>query len=180
MPIAWRRAGAADGSPSRVRSTEDFFALAERAPEPAFFGTWRQRRSDPSPPAMNKQQPPRPGPAGGDRAAIVLGLARRLRIPSLTERHDSTVVMGLFAFVNELIAIGAMAAVAFTTGEPFVFPSLGPTAFLVFYTPLLPLLRRETRSWGTSSALPPATCPSSPLGSRTRHRRSRPASPVGE
>lgn len=71
-------------------------------------------------------------------AAIVLGLARRLRIPSLTERHDSTGVMGLFAFLNGLIAIGAMAAVAFTTGEPFVFPSLGPTAFLLFYAPLLP------------------------------------------
>ena len=31
-----------------------------------------------------------------------------------------------------------MAAVAFATNEPFVFPSLGPTAFLLFYTPLLP------------------------------------------
>ena len=31
-----------------------------------------------------------------------------------------------------------MALVAFVTGEPFVFPSLGPTAFLLFYTPLLP------------------------------------------
>lgn len=71
-------------------------------------------------------------------AAIVFGLARRARIPSLTERHDSTLVLGLFAFVNGLIAIGAMAAVAFATSEPFVFPSLGPTAFLLFYTPLLP------------------------------------------
>src|SRR5690606_2091028 len=75
---------------------------------------------------------------GGDMAAIVFGLARRLRVTSLTERHDSTVVLGLFAFVNGLIAIGAMAAVAYATREPFVFPSLGPTAFLLFYTPLLP------------------------------------------
>ena len=71
-------------------------------------------------------------------SAIVFGLARRFRIPTLTERHDSTTVMGLFALVNGLIAIGAMAAVAFATGEPFVFPSLGPTAFLLFYTPMLP------------------------------------------
>jgi CBS-domain-containing membrane protein len=71
-------------------------------------------------------------------AAIVFGLARRLRIPALTKRHSSTFVLGLFAFVNGLIAIGVMAFVAFATGEPFVFPSLGPTAFLLFYTPLLP------------------------------------------
>jgi CBS-domain-containing membrane protein len=71
-------------------------------------------------------------------AAIVFGLARRMRVPALTERHNSTLVLGLFAFVNGLIAIGAMAFVAFVTGEPFVFPSLGPTAFLLFYTPLLP------------------------------------------
>ena len=84
------------------------------------------------------EEPPRPGPVGGDMAAIVFGLARRARVPSLTERHSSTFVLGLFAFVNGLIAIGAMAFVAFVTDEPFVFPSLGPTAFLLFYTPLLP------------------------------------------
>ena len=82
--------------------------------------------------------PERPGPIGGDMAAIVFGLARRFRVPTLTERHDSTAVMGFFALINGLIAIGAMAAVAFATGEPFVFPSLGPTAFLLFYTPMLP------------------------------------------
>ena len=71
-------------------------------------------------------------------AAIVFGLARRARLSSLVERHDSTAVLGLFAFVNGLIAIGTMAFVAYVTGEPFVFPSLGPTAFLLFYTPLQP------------------------------------------
>lgn len=71
-------------------------------------------------------------------AAIVFGLAARLRLPALTDRHDSTVVLAVFAFVNGLIAIGVMAFVAFVTDEPFVFPSLGPTAFLLFYTPLLP------------------------------------------
>jgi CBS-domain-containing membrane protein len=83
-------------------------------------------------------EPPRPGPIGGDMAAIVFGLARRARLTSLTERHSSTFVLGLFAFVNGLVAIGAMALVALATGEPFIFPSLGPTAFLLFYTPMLP------------------------------------------
>lgn len=40
--------------------------------------------------------------------------------------------MSLFTFVNGLIAIGVMAAIGFATGEPFIFPSLGPTAFLLF------------------------------------------------
>jgi CBS-domain-containing membrane protein len=70
-------------------------------------------------------------------AAIVFGLARRARLTALVERHNSTFVLGLFALVNGLIAIGIMAAVAWVTGEPFVFPSLGPTAFLLFYTPML-------------------------------------------
>jgi CBS-domain-containing membrane protein len=47
------------------------------------------------------------------------------------------VVLAVFAFVNGLIAIGVMSLIAFVTSEPFVFPSLGPTAFLLFYTPLL-------------------------------------------
>ena len=68
--------------------------------------------------------------------SIVLGLARRLRVPALIERHSSTSVMGLFAMINGIISIGIMAAAAWATGSPFVFPSLGPTAFLFFYTPL--------------------------------------------
>jgi CBS domain-containing membrane protein len=68
--------------------------------------------------------------------SVVLGLARRLRVPALIERHSSTSVMGLFAMVNGIISIGIMAVAAWATGSPFVFPSLGPTAFLFFYTPL--------------------------------------------
>lgn len=71
-------------------------------------------------------------------AAIVWGLARRFRIPALTKRHDHTNLMGLFAGVNGLIAIAVMSGVAWATGQPFIFPSLGPTAFLLFYTPTNP------------------------------------------
>ena len=76
-----------------------------------------------------------PGPIGGQMNAVVLGLARRLRIPALVARHSSTRVMGLFALVNGVVSIGLMAAAAWVTGSAFVFPSLGPTAFLLFYTP---------------------------------------------
>lgn len=83
-------------------------------------------------------KPRRPGPIGGDMATIVFGLAERARIPQLVKRHDSTTILGLFAFVNGLVAIAIMSAVALVTGAPFVFPSLGPTAFLLFYTPMQP------------------------------------------
>lgn len=65
-------------------------------------------------------------------------LAHRLRIPVLIERHSSTSVMGAFALINGVISIGVMAAVAWVTGSTFIFPSLGPTAFLLFYTPTQP------------------------------------------
>jgi len=71
-------------------------------------------------------------------ASIVFGLAERARVPSLIRRHDSTTVLGLFAFVNGVLSIGLMSVAALITGAPFIFPSLGPTAFLLFYTPTLP------------------------------------------
>ena len=86
----------------------------------------------------SRARPIGPGPIGGDMSAIIWGLSRRFRIPVLVRRHDDTTVMGLFAGVNGLIAIGVMSAVAWATGHPFVFPSLGPTAFLLFYTPTNP------------------------------------------
>ncbi|MCZ7531511.1 MAG: HPP family protein [Acidimicrobiia bacterium] len=90
-------------------------------------------------PTTDPDEPPqRPGPIGGDMAAIIHGLSRRWRIPALTARHSNTAVMGLFAFVNGVISIGLMAAAALVTGAPFIFPSLGPTAFLLFYTPMVP------------------------------------------
>src|SRR3546814_19595260 len=71
-------------------------------------------------------------------AAAVGGLLGRFRLTRLAERHDSALVMGAFAFVNGCLGIAVMSAVALATGSPFVFPSLGPTAFLHFYTAMAP------------------------------------------
>jgi CBS domain-containing membrane protein len=77
-------------------------------------------------------------PIGGRMSDVVLGLGNRLRLKPLTERFNSVAVLGLFAFVNGLVSIGLMSLVALLTQQPFVFPSLGPTAFLLFYTPTQP------------------------------------------
>ncbi len=82
--------------------------------------------------------PVRPGPIGGDMAAVLWGVARRFQLPALEERHSRIWVLGLFALVNGLVSIAIMACVAVVTRAPFIFPSLGPTAFLLFYAPTTP------------------------------------------
>lgn len=88
--------------------------------------------------ASDRTGPDRPGPIGGDINAVLHGLGTRFRVPALVERHSSTTVMGAFALVNGVISIGIMSAAAVLTGQPLIFPSLGPTAFLLFYTPTAP------------------------------------------
>lgn len=59
-------------------------------------------------------------------------------MPALLGRHRRREVVGAFAFVNGLLSIGLISAAAWITGQPFVLPSLGPIAFLLFYSPLTP------------------------------------------
>ena len=66
------------------------------------------------------------------------GRVDRLRLTSLMERYPDRAVMGSFAFLNGLLTIGILAVLAMTTDTPSLFPSLGPTAFLLFSTPMLP------------------------------------------
>jgi CBS-domain-containing membrane protein len=63
---------------------------------------------------------------------------RRLQLSRLTERPSSVPWLAIYSFVNGCISIGIMAVAAFLSDAAFVFPSLGPTAFLFFYTPLAP------------------------------------------
>lgn len=79
-----------------------------------------------------------PGPIGGEMVHVLRGLAHRLQLPVLIEHHSRLWILGLFALVNGLLSIGLMAAAALATGAPFIFPSLGPTAFLLFYSPTQP------------------------------------------
>ncbi|AKF03252.1 HPP family protein [Sandaracinus amylolyticus] len=57
---------------------------------------------------------------------------------ALLERFPERTVWAGFVFVAGFAAIAALAAVARATGSPFIFPSLGATAFLHFTTPLAP------------------------------------------
>ena len=45
--------------------------------------------------------------------------------------------VGCLCLRNGFITIGLLALLALVTGSPFVFPSLGPTAYLFFFSPLM-------------------------------------------
>ena len=89
-------------------------------------------------PTTGRGAKPPPAPIGGELVHVLRGLAHRLQIPFLVAHHSRVWILGLFAFVNGVLSIGLMAAAAVATGAPFIFPSLGPTAFLLFYTPTQP------------------------------------------
>jgi len=77
-------------------------------------------------------------PLGGEMSDILRGVFSRGRLPWLLAHHSQVGVLALFSFINGCLSIGLMAALAVLTGSPFIFPSLGPTAFLFFYTPSAP------------------------------------------
>jgi CBS domain-containing membrane protein len=95
-------------------------------------------QADKTPPIRFVPRIDREHPIGGEMSDIVRGLFRHVRLPWLTQRYARTPVLAIFSFINGCISIGLMAALALITGSPFIFPSLGPTAFLFFYTPRAP------------------------------------------
>ena len=70
--------------------------------------------------------------------AVAHALLSRLRLTRLLARFPGRFIWALFMFVNGFITIAILAGVAMVSHSPFVFPSLGPTAILLFYTPLSP------------------------------------------
>jgi CBS-domain-containing membrane protein len=61
-----------------------------------------------------------------------LHLSRRLR------RFPPLLVCASFAFVNGFIAVAILAGLTVVSHTPFVFPSVGPTAFLLYFMPTAP------------------------------------------
>ncbi|HVA62264.1 MAG TPA: HPP family protein [Terriglobales bacterium] len=69
---------------------------------------------------------------------VVRSLLARLQLSHLLERFPERPLWALFVFVNGFISLGIMAAVGMLLHTPDIFPSLGPTAFLFFFTPSSP------------------------------------------
>ncbi len=77
-------------------------------------------------------------PIGGEMSDVLGGILKRARLPWLLQHHSQVPVLAFFSFINGCISIGLMSALAVLTSSPLIFPSLGPTAFLFFYTPTAP------------------------------------------
>lgn len=71
--------------------------------------------------------------AGADH---ILSLLRRFRLNWLLQHFPERLVRSIYVFVNGFITIAVLALLALVTRNPFVFPSLGPTAYLLFFSPL--------------------------------------------
>ncbi len=69
----------------------------------------------------------------GDLPAGARGVATRLHLTVLAQRADTRTVVGGYMLVTSAIAIVLLCLFALVTHLPFVFPSLGPSAFLLFY-----------------------------------------------
>ncbi|HUB42143.1 MAG TPA: HPP family protein [Streptosporangiaceae bacterium] len=81
---------------------------------------------------------PAPGrhPVYGDLPAQVHGLARRFGLHRLEQRCHDRWVLGTYVLITSAISIGIVSVIAALTRQPFLFPSLGPTAFVLFYDTL--------------------------------------------
>ena len=61
---------------------------------------------------------------------------RLIRLRLVQRRLGGTAGLALYGFLNGALSMAILAGLALYTGSPMIFPSLGPTAFLLFYTPL--------------------------------------------
>ena len=75
----------------------------------------------------------RPERAGADH---VLALLQRARLDWLLQHFPPRLVRSVYVFVNGFVTIAVLALLALVSRNPFVFPSLGPTAYLLFFSPL--------------------------------------------
>ncbi|MDQ6678741.1 MAG: HPP family protein, partial [Acidobacteriota bacterium] len=63
-------------------------------------------------------------------------LLRHIRLEWLLRHFSPRWVWAAYVFVNGFVTIALLALLALATSSPFVFPSLGPTAYLFFFSPL--------------------------------------------
>jgi len=83
--------------------------------------------------SMNDQNSANGTPGTVDHVPVLLA---HLRLEWLLQHFPGRVVWAIYVFINGFITIGLLALLALLTSSPFVFPSLGPTAYLFFFSPL--------------------------------------------
>ncbi len=70
------------------------------------------------------------------RWQLAKGLVQALHLERLASKYSRTTVMAVFNLINGGFSIALVSFVALVTQEAFIFPpSLGATAFILFYVP---------------------------------------------
>lgn len=69
---------------------------------------------------------------------VVHGIVRRLHLGWLDRHHNHRLVLAIYGFLCCFISFGLIATLGKWTQSLALIPSLGSTAFLLFYTPLAP------------------------------------------
>jgi CBS-domain-containing membrane protein len=81
---------------------------------------------------LDRRAPPAPA------AAVTRGLLASIHLERLLERFPERPVRALFMFASGFITIGLLAGIAMVFQMPSIFPSLGASAFLLFFSPEVP------------------------------------------
>jgi CBS-domain-containing membrane protein len=71
-------------------------------------------------------------------AEHVYHFANRLRLSWLLRHFHPRTVWAVYVCLNCLLTTGILSILAVITRTPFIFPSVGPTAYLFFFSPLAP------------------------------------------
>jgi CBS domain-containing membrane protein len=74
--------------------------------------------------------------AGLNSFEHVATLLTHMRMEWLLLHLPPRLVWAVYVGINGFITIALLALLSLVTGSPFVFPSLGPTAYLFFFSPL--------------------------------------------
>jgi CBS domain-containing membrane protein len=83
----------------------------------------------------------------------ILSLLRRARLEWLLHHFPPRLVRSIYVFVNGFVTIGVLALLALVSRNPFVFPSLGPTAYLLFFSPLAKVSSPRNTIFGHATGL---------------------------
>ena len=82
---------------------------------------------------VNEHHDTRAEHSGFEHVGVLL---THMRMEWLLQHFPARLVWAVYVCVNGFITIGLLGLLALLTGSPFVFPSLGPTAYLFFFSPL--------------------------------------------
>jgi CBS-domain-containing membrane protein len=69
---------------------------------------------------------------------VATRLVERLRLSRWLRRFPPRLVRAAFVFANGFLAVAILAGLAVVFHTPFVFPFVGPTAFLLYFMPTAP------------------------------------------